>query len=65
VIIFVFEKSDGADWILSTKKRDILKSNFTVSWIVDLPRKDLIKHSGLPMINSGEKEIRKTLSIDR
>jgi hypothetical protein len=62
VLVFVFEKNPGDDWILEkAKKRDFLKSNHVVSWVVDLTERVLKKHKGLPIIKSGESEIRKAL----
>ncbi len=64
VVVFVFEKENEFDWILKKgKKRDVGKSNFTVSWIVDLSKKILKEHKGLPIINSGKAEIREVLSF--
>ncbi|RLF57499.1 MAG: hypothetical protein DRN27_07650 [Thermoplasmata archaeon] len=62
-IIFFYQKSPiEAEWILSNgKKQDIVKSNYTVSWVLDLNNKKLYAHKGLPLIKSGKKEIESVL----
>jgi len=62
-IIFFYQKSPMDDeWILSNgKKQDIAKSNYTVSWVIDLNKKKLYAHKGLPLIKSGKKEIESVL----
>ena len=63
ILIFVFEKANDANWILEKgKKRDVLRSCFTVSWIVDLSKRELRKHKGLPIIDSGKSEIKEALN---
>lgn len=60
VLVFVFDKAEDTEWILKkAKKQDVLKSKYTVSWVVDLTENTLKKHKGLPLIKSGEAEIRK------
>ena len=62
VLVFAFDKADDTEWILKkAKKQDVLKSKYTVSWVVDLTENTLEKHKGLPLIKSGESEIRKAL----
>jgi hypothetical protein len=63
ILVFVFEHANNTDWICkNAKKRDLLATNYTVSWVVDLTRMRLEKHAGLPMISSGESEIEAVLS---
>ncbi len=63
VLVFVFEHANNTDWIRkNAKKRDLLVTNYTVSWVVDLTQGTLKKHNGLPMISSGESEIEAVLS---
>jgi len=62
-IIFFYQKSPmEAEWILSNgKKQDIAKSNYTVSWVIDLNKKKLYVHKGPPLIKSGKKVIESVL----
>ena len=63
IVVFVFEKANNINWILEKgKKRDVLKSSFTVSWVVDLSKRILKKHRRLPIIASGESEIKEALN---
>lgn len=62
VLVFVFDKAKDAEWILEkARKKAVLKSKYTVSWVVDLKEKTLEKHKGLPLIKSGESEIKEAL----
>lgn len=61
VVVFVFEEATDSDWILKTAELDNSKSNFTVSWVVDLTNRSLKKHYGPPPITSGGIEIQKAL----
>ena len=62
-IIFFYQKSFlEPGWILSNgKKQDIVKSNYTVSWVADICNKKLYTHKGMPLIKTGKNEIQKTL----
>lgn len=63
VLVFAFKHAHNIDWILEkAKKRDLLVTNYTVSWIVDLTEGTLKKHKELPVISSGESEIEAVLS---
>jgi hypothetical protein len=63
VLVFVFKHAQNSDWIREkAKKRDLLVTNYTVSWVVDLTEGTVKKHKGLPMIGSGESEIEAALS---
>jgi len=63
ILVFVFKHANNTDWICkNAKKRDLLATSYTVSWVVDLTRMRLEKHAGLPMISSGESEIEAVLS---
>ena len=63
ILVFVFEKANDANWILEKgKNRDVLRSSFTVSWIVDLSKRELKKHKGFPIIDSGKSEINEALN---
>lgn len=64
IVVFVFEKANGVEWIVEeARKRDVLRSNYTVSWIVDLTKGVLRRHKGLPLIRSGEGEINEALRL--
>lgn len=64
VLVFVFSNPHDVEWIIEkAKKRDIFTTNYTVSWVVDLNKRSLKKHKGLPIINSGTTEIQATLSV--
>jgi len=66
VLVFVFDKADDPEWMLKkAKKKDVLRSKYTFSWVVDLTESTLEKHKGLPLIKSGEPEIRKALACSK
>ncbi len=63
VVVFVFVKRNEFDWTLEKGKNEMLENlilQFHGSLIYR--RKFLKKHKGLPLIKSGEAEIRKVLS---
>lgn len=62
IIVFIQNQPRHVDWIQKHgKKRSLLKSHFTLPWVVSLQDKTLCRHTGLPLVKTGEHEIQEAL----
>ena len=62
IIIFVQDRPHNITWIQQHgKKRNVLQSRFTISWVVNLQDKILYRHHGLPLVKQGAQKIEEAL----